>query len=540
VEREQNISKFNYILKRLQPYTVAVSRRATSPGDITRLEFFDDGNVLYPGTIYIVPELSAIPALQEAVIYPGSIVLICDERAAGFVESWGKETAILALRCSYRKAYNLLNGILEKYTFYLDFSKKMRRGSISQQQIIQMTEREFQKRFFLLDRDNRLIAGSEQENSDDALRILIQLLSSEKIRQEIGGNPKEPPCDVYADGSGHVGYFRKIYVNQYYFGQLMLLADASDEDDLGTLTLQTAKTIREWLEQSSLRAEETENVMERLLQRVMLRELHDVQDCADAFKALPYPLKKYCQCVLVRFESSVQTKPFSYLLADLEQIFPDTNMTVFRNEVVILLNSEVSRSGLCPEDRLQLERVLHRYAACAAVSSTFFHMCFFHTHYQMMRRLLAIGPAVRFHAEERIFEHEKYSVYLMSEMTIDSYKRQHGHNNYGFLMMTDVINLARYDAENSTNLLYLLHVYLLNNCNINSTAETVFLHRNTVRNRVSQLRSLLTCDLDDPTVQHPLLTSCCLFRYCQQVLNQNLLESHLDREAWSDVHGVSD
>lgn len=57
--------------------------------------------------------------------------------------------------------------------------------------------------------------------------------------------------------------------------------------------------------------------------------------------------------------------------------------------------------------------------------------------------------------------------------------------------------LEKHDRNNGSDYLEFLKVYLTNNCNINDTADKLFIHRNTVVYKIKKINELLDCDLSE-------------------------------------------
>lgn len=57
------------------------------------------------------------------------------------------------------------------------------------------------------------------------------------------------------------------------------------------------------------------------------------------------------------------------------------------------------------------------------------------------------------------------------------------------------------DQNNGTDYLDFLNAYLNSNCNINDTADALFIHRNTVVYKIKKINELLDCDLSDIEVR---------------------------------------
>ena len=60
--------------------------------------------------------------------------------------------------------------------------------------------------------------------------------------------------------------------------------------------------------------------------------------------------------------------------------------------------------------------------------------------------------------------------------------------------------LIDYDAQNHTQLLSTLEIYLKNNCNLLHTADELFTHRNTIKYRLKRIEELLHRNMEDSAV----------------------------------------
>jgi hypothetical protein len=58
-------------------------------------------------------------------------------------------------------------------------------------------------------------------------------------------------------------------------------------------------------------------------------------------------------------------------------------------------------------------------------------------------------------------------------------------------------SLMAYDKKYNTNLIQTLEVYLNKNCNLNQTAEILFIHRNTIKYRLQRIEEITNTSLDD-------------------------------------------
>ena len=67
--------------------------------------------------------------------------------------------------------------------------------------------------------------------------------------------------------------------------------------------------------------------------------------------------------------------------------------------------------------------------------------------------------------------------------------------------------LKQYDTVHNNNMCDIFMEYLQNGHNINQTATTVFLHRNTVLNKIKKAMSVMHCDFEDYQTQTAFILS---------------------------------
>ncbi len=65
--------------------------------------------------------------------------------------------------------------------------------------------------------------------------------------------------------------------------------------------------------------------------------------------------------------------------------------------------------------------------------------------------------------------------------------------------------LISYDEKHHTQLAHTLRLYLFHNSSLQATAKIAFTHRNTINYRISKVRDILQCDLDDAVIRFNLI-----------------------------------
>ena len=78
--------------------------------------------------------------------------------------------------------------------------------------------------------------------------------------------------------------------------------------------------------------------------------------------------------------------------------------------------------------------------------------------------------------------------------------------------------VMRFDRDHGTNYMEILRKYLQNNCNLSQTARELFMHRNTMLNKLETVRELLGVSLDDSSVREQLQFSFHVLDYAENIL----------------------
>lgn len=114
--------------------------------------------------------------------------------------------------------------------------------------------------------------------------------------------------------------------------------------------------------------------------------------------------------------------------------------------------------------------------------------------------------------------YERYSMYSVIDLCTQRYIEKFGHSDILYLVHPIVVYLTRYDEDHNTNLRDFLYYYLLNGKDIKKTAADLFVHRNTVTNKLHKIRQIAPIDFDDGGMTQRLLFSCQLVRYYERVM----------------------
>ena len=102
----------------------------------------------------------------------------------------------------------------------------------------------------------------------------------------------------------------------------------------------------------------------------------------------------------------------------------------------------------------------------------------------------ALELAKRLHSPGSVCRYMDYSFY-------DLLDRAGKPDALGLFCHPALSLLSRYDHKNGTDLYHTLEQFLACNCSIKDTAQTMFIHRNSLTYRLERIRTLTQLDLED-------------------------------------------
>ncbi len=211
-------------------------------------------------------------------------------------------------------------------------------------------------------------------------------------------------------------------------------------------------------------------------------------------------------------------------MANIQRFFPNANATVYRKDVIIILgyNNRTFQKRV-PPNQDELDAFLVKHHACLGISNTTRKPDGLLTQFNLTKRSLVIARALNeTDKKKRIFYYEDYSTYCMIDMCVQRFMEASGNTDLVYLTHPAVVMLERYDATHKSDLRKVLYQYLINDRNVTKTADSLFMHRNTVINKVRTIKSLLDVDLDDHNLRERLVLSCQIVEYYQKIVGKNL------------------
>lgn len=182
------------------------------------------------------------------------------------------------------------------------------------------------------------------------------------------------------------------------------------------------------------------------------------------------------------------------------------------------------------ENQDAIEAILDKHQLSMMVSNATRDYSKLNTIYSITHRACMIAERLELQPKEHIYHFERYSMYEIIDLCTQRYMSLFNHSDIINLVHPIVVHLTRYDEKHRTNLRDILFYYLRNSQDIKRTAEVMYMHRNTISNKINQIRSICQIDFEDGGLCQRLLFSCQVILYYEKVLHQRLMRNDTLRD----------
>ncbi|MFC6261772.1 PucR family transcriptional regulator [Levilactobacillus fujinensis] len=203
-------------------------------------------------------------------------------------------------------------------------------------------------------------------------------------------------------------------------------------------------------------------------------------------------------CVTATAKTTNQTE-FVTALRDL--ITPSPLTEDSQQELIFLLNE-----ADLPKLRPQLARLGQEFDHYFFISEAYQDVVKTPEFLQICRQ--ASHLAHQLHTATIVNSTQKYNIYIILSQVKDSSLLKN-------TMCAQLLFLKQYDDDHHTALFATLYEFLENDCRINTTAEQLHLHRNSLSKRLAKIQGLIEIDFDNPDKTFGFRLSYRLFNYLQ-------------------------
>ena len=229
---------------------------------------------------------------------------------------------------------------------------------------------------------------------------------------------------------------------------------------------------------------------------------------------------RYFQLAVIHSFDESQPILDDSFVRQLRVLIPHSQDVSARHEIVIVMSHNDYLRG-CPCDEHALTQLLASRNAYCSLSFTSGYLRDLRPLYYLCNRSLEISKAMGSNTQ-RVLYANNYAIFNLIDLAAKSYYHEFSDYN-GFMLLAHpaVVHLRNYDFDNGDNLTEVLYAFLLCDCNAAKAASQLYMHRNTVVNKVRKISELIADDLSDNNTRQMLLYSCQIASYTQKILQLN-------------------
>lgn len=251
--------------------------------------------------------------------------------------------------------------------------------------------------------------------------------------------------------------------------------------------------------------------------------LTDPEELKQRLKQIKLAVRRYYHVMLITFRTLEKNDsiPWNYLISQLEYIFPFSNITTYKGDILLIIK-KTNRGRTLHFDTERLKLLLEHYNGHAAIGNTSEHLTSLPTIYHQTKDSLRLGIAMN--PEHRIYYYEDYSTYQIIEFASEAAMQHMGSRNLVHLCNNEFVSLVLYDKKKGTDLTEIAYTYLSHERNTSETAKVLYIHRNTMLGKIRKIEEIIGNALDDPLIRERMMFSYHVFEYMKKYQKEDFLE----------------
>ena len=259
---------------------------------------------------------------------------------------------------------------------------------------------------------------------------------------------------------------------------------------------------------------------------IMNGKLINNEDISKRFHSLYYPVKKHIACILIRYDDNhMVDSTFEKIEKAIAAFFSETNYFFNGHEWIILYTQDTETTEKLDFSYESFHEMLLANSLRAAISYPCQLPEFLSMMYKTTTTAFSVGVRMNIKTMvKRVYTYSELNPYLLVHLCSQRYKSFFRSTNLIFLAHPDVVTLYYHDKDENDNLLEVLNSYLTSGGSITIASKNLYMHRNTVQNKVKRIKELLHLDIDNGNDRFLLLISCILIKYQEEYMNSYITD----------------
>lgn len=236
----------------------------------------------------------------------------------------------------------------------------------------------------------------------------------------------------------------------------------------------------------------------------------------------PYQMHTYVACIVISPDAAeYNIFQIQETTAALRGFFKNGNLFYENGEWIVLYSQERATIVELDISYEAFSQMLDQYCLNAGIS----YACQLPEQYRVL--YLTASASVKLGRDmklepymKRIYTYYQYHPYYVIHLCSQKYMEVYNTKNLVYLAHPYVVRLYYYDLKHNSNLLDVLFTYLSYAQNVSLTAQALYMHRNTVMNKLNRIEKILHHKPFTEKDHLSILLSCMVLKY-QSTQNDN-------------------
>lgn len=452
------------------------------------------------------------------------------------------ENPLLSWACSPLDSRTLSDRLMEGYFEFHRWWESLQDAvyrRCGMQQFLKKIAGQVRRPVFWLNSGYRLLASDVNYSFEDhyILELLLERTFSEDSIQFLSEHRQLLTLDTQNNAASyeiflenqHYAVLCELRNRHIFYGYLLLMADTAQEDFLIQDYARCISTlILRYVALDRTAPQENTEGFSDFVQDLLEHRITDAAQIRVRATQLNLAHMSRYYCVLVSLGNAAEKK-YEAVDRSLQQIFSGSKSAMYKNHLLLMVFVPENRRLQCNE--AELEKLLTANDGRACLGAGTQHLRSYATVYQ--QTLAALRLSAQLMPGKRIVHWEDMQIYEMIELCHKQGKNFH-RNNLMYLCSPRYVTLMQYDRKNDDNLCDILKAYLDNDGNTAQTARALYLHRNTLINKLDKIESILETSLNSSSLRVNLVLSSMVADYARLCLHTDILQLKFDEDADAD------
>ena len=248
---------------------------------------------------------------------------------------------------------------------------------------------------------------------------------------------------------------------------------------------------------------------------IMDGSLDSRETVLEYMQQFPYQMHAHIACIVITYDlselDSLQMREIDIVL---KNFFKETNLFFYNSEWIILFSQskDTSVDLDLPYDEFSL--LLEQYQLSAGICYACQLPEQFRTLYLTASASVQLGKSLKLKPYiKKIYTYHQFNPYYVIHLCSQKFTEIYNTKNIVYLAHPDVVRLYYYDLENKGNLLDVLFAYLSCGQNLSSASKMLYMHRNTVLNKLNKIEEFLNHKPFTEKDHFLMLLSCMIIKY---------------------------